>query len=289
LILTNLAYNFAMDKLRAFGEIVAQAARGELVFPTSVNGALALQLALADPDCPLDDAIRMVLAEPVLASRTVALANSAVFLQGGPAITGVRAAVMRIGYRNLYTLVAAMVVRQFGSRINDPDLRGMAQQLWEHTVHVATLAHVIARRITFVDPDTALFAGIVHEVAGFYLLSRADAYPGLLDGEGAVWLMPAEELIKREMMKKLMVPDLVRNAVQGLQTGMLAIPPDSLLDTLLLAKQLSPVASPLQLGLVSTPVRNESVIDFIVDNETLQHMLAESADEVRSMSGALLV
>jgi hypothetical protein len=278
-----------MDKLRAFGEIVAQAARGELVFPTSVNGALTLQLALADPDCPLEEAIKMVLAEPVLASRTVALANSAVFTHGGPAITSVRAAVMRIGYRNLHTLVAAMVVRQFGSKIVDPDLRGMAQQLWEHTVHVATLAHAIARRVTFVDPDTALFAGIVHDVAGFYLLSRADAYPGLLDGEGGVWLAPAEELIKRELMKKLMVPEPVRSAIEGLQTGMLAIPPDSLLDTLLLAKQLTPVGSPLQLGLVSAPVRNDSVIDFIVDNDTLQRMLEESAEEVQSMNGALLV
>ena len=35
-----------MNKLQAFGLIVSQAVRGELTFPTSVNSALQLQLAL---------------------------------------------------------------------------------------------------------------------------------------------------------------------------------------------------------------------------------------------------
>jgi len=55
-------YNFRVNKLEAFGYIVAQAARGDITFPTSVNAVLRLQQALDDPDCPLDEAIRLVLA-----------------------------------------------------------------------------------------------------------------------------------------------------------------------------------------------------------------------------------
>src|SRR6185503_17562733 len=99
-----------MEKLRDFSHIVAQAERGELVFPTSVNAALRLQLALADPDCETEDVIRKVLSEPVLAARTVALANAAVFNRCGSPVTSVRAAVQRVGYRNLYTMASAMVV-----------------------------------------------------------------------------------------------------------------------------------------------------------------------------------
>ncbi len=279
-----------MNRLEAFGLIVSQAIRGELTFPTSVNAALQLQLALAEPDCHIDHAIKLVLAEPLLAARTVALANSAVFSRGDmAAVTSVRAAVMRMGYRNLYSLVAAMVVRQFGSKIVDPDLRIKAAQLWEHTAHVAALAHVIARRITLVDPDTALFAGIVHEVGGFYLLSRADEFPGLLDDDPENWMESAEEIISREVMKKLMIPEPVSTAIDGLRDGLLAIPPDSLLDTLLLAKQLAPVVSPLQQSFMEMLTPSDSVIDFIIDNDTLQSILAESAEEVNSMSAALLV
>ncbi len=270
--------------------IVAQATRGELVFPTSVNAALKLQLALADPDCHIDHAIKLVLGEPALAARTVALANTAVFSRGGgETITGARGAVMRVGYRNLYSLVAAMVVRQFGSKIADPDLRAMALQLWEHTAHVAALAYVIARRVTGVDADTALFAGIVHEVGGFYLLSRADEFPGLLAAGGEQWMQSAEEVISREVMRRLLIPEPVATAIECLRDGLLSIPPDSLLDTLLLAKQLAPVASPLQESYLEMLTPSESVIDFIIDNETLKTILAESADEVKSMSAALLV
>lgn len=279
-----------MNKLQAFGLIVSQAVRGELTFPTSVNSALQLQLALAEPDCHIDHAIKLVLAEPLLAARTVALANSAVYSRGDAApATSVRAAVMRMGYRNLYALVAAMVVRQFGSKIIDPALRQKATQLWEHTAHVAALAHVIARRVTHVDADTALFAGIVHEVGGFYLLSRADEFPGLLDDDADHWMESAEEIISREVMKKLHIPLAVSEAIESLRDGLLSIPPDSLLDTLLLAKQLAPVASPLQATFVEMLTPSDSVIDFIIDNDTLQSILAESAEEVRSMSAALLV
>src|SRR5471032_1100667 len=155
-----------MEKLKGFSLIVDQATRGELVFPTSVNAALRLQLALADADCHIEDVIKKVLAEPVLAARTVALANSMMFNRSGDAVTSVRAAVARVGYRNLYSMAAAMVVRQFGHRIRDAGLRARAEQLWRHTAHVAALAHVIARKITSVDADTALFAGIVHGAGG---------------------------------------------------------------------------------------------------------------------------
>lgn len=279
-----------MTKLQAFGQIVAQASRGELVFPTSVNAALNLQLALGDPDCHIETAIKLVLAEPLLAARTVALANSAVFQRGGGTpITSVRAAVMRMGYRNLYSLVSAMVVRQFGSRIVDPCLRAKAKQLWEHSAHVAALAHVMARRVTHVDADTALFAGIVHEVGGFYLLSRADEFPGLLDDDPENWMEAAEETIARAVMKKLAIPESVASAIEGLRDGLLGMPPDSLLDTLLLAKQLAPVGSPLQPRVIEMLTQSESVIDFIIDNEMLKSILEESADEVSSMSAALLV
>ncbi len=275
-----------MEKLKDFSQIVAQAERGELVFPTSVNAALRLQLALADPDCHIEDVIRKVLGEPVLAARTVALSNSATFNRSGDTITSVRAAVMRVGYRNLYTMAAAMVVRQFGSRIRDAGLRAQAAQLWQHTAHVAALAHVIARKLTAVDPDTALFAGVVHEAGGFYLLSRADEMPGLLD-DPAEWMGAAQEIITREMMRKLSIPESVGMAIVSLRDATLTPPPLGLRDTLLIAKQLAPVASPL--AVAQPPARSAALLRFVTDNAELDRILLESAAEAESMSAALLV
>ncbi|MES2260058.1 MAG: HDOD domain-containing protein [Pseudomonadota bacterium] len=279
-----------MNKLEAYGHIAALAIRGDLVFPTSVNAALRVQLALGDPDCPIDEAIRLVLAEPQLAARTVALGNSAMFNRNdGPAITNVRSAIMRIGYHNLFALAAAMVVRQFGSKITDPELRVKAEQLWDHTVHVATLARIIAREVTGVNPDTALFTAIVHEVGSFYLLSRADEFPGLLEDDPDNWQPASEEIITREVLKKLNIPEEVSAAIQGLRDGFLQVPPDTLLDTLMLANHLSPVLSPLQPTPRDLPTHSESVIDLFIDEDMLERMLAESEADAKAMSAALLV
>jgi HD-like signal output (HDOD) protein len=283
-------YNFPVNRLEAFGYIAAQAARGEISLPTSVNAALRLQLALDNPDCHIEDAIKLVLGEPQLAARTVALANSVAFNRNGDStITNVRAAVMRIGYRSLQTLVASLVVRQFGSRIVDPVLRAKAEQLWEHTAHVAALSQVIAKRVTFINPDTAMFAAIVHEVGGFYLLSRADEFPGLLDEDPEKWAELCEEVVSREVLKKLSVPEQVANSILALRDGWLTMPPSTLLDTLLLANQFAPVASPLGARVSQMPEHADSVLDFVIDDATLQSILAESDEEVRSMSAALMV
>ena len=283
-------YNFRVNRLETFGYIAAQAARGELTFPTSVNAALRLQLALDDPDCHIEDAIKLVLGEPQLAARTVALANSVVYNRNSAApITNVRTAVMRIGYRSLQTLVASLVVRQFGAKIVDPAIRAKAEQLWEHTAHVAALAQVLARRVTFINPDTAMFAAIVHEVGGFYLLSRADEFPGLLDEDPEKWAELCEEVVSREVMKKLAIPEPVATAISSLRDGWLSMPPSTLLDTLILANQFAPVHSPLGAPPPALPPHSESVLDFVIDEKDLASVLAESADEVRSMSAALLV
>jgi HD-like signal output (HDOD) protein len=278
-----------VNRLEAFGTIAAQAARGEISFPTSVNAVLRLQHALNDPDCHLEDAIRLVLGEPQLAARTVALANSSTFNSSGKPITNVRSAVTRVGYRNLQMLVASLVVRQFGARIEDPDLRDKAEQLWEHTVQVAALAHVFARRITFVNPDTAMFTGIVHEVGGFYLLSRADGFPGLLDDDPEKWAELCEDVVTREVARKLALPEPVAEAIFELRGSFLHMPPTTLLDTLLLANLYASVPSPLGTMRAPLPDHSESMLDYLLDEDSLHRMIAEAAEISASMGGPLLV
>ncbi|HEX5344700.1 MAG TPA: HDOD domain-containing protein [Duganella sp.] len=279
-----------MNKLEAYGHIAALAIRGELVFPTSVNAALRVQLALDDPDCPIDTAISLVLAEPLLAAKTVAISNSAMFTRAGaPVVTNVRGAIMRIGYQNLFALAAAMVVRQFGSKLSDPALRNKAEKLWDHTIAVAALGRLIARHVTGVNEDTALFAGIVHEVGGFYLLSRAEEFPGLLDEDPENWHSASEEIITREVMRKLCIPEPVADAIEGLRDSFMSIPPDTLLDTLLLANHLTPVKSPLQEPQRDLPPHSDSAIDLFIDEQKLASMLEEAKRDAAEMSAALLV
>ena len=286
-------YSSPVNRLETFGLIAAQAERGEISFPTSVNAVLRLQRALDDPDCHLDEAIKLVLGEPQLAARTVALANSVAYggTGGGGGVTSVRAALGRIGMRNLQLLVSSLVVRQFGSRIVNRDLRAKAEQMWQHTAHVAALARVLAQRVTGVDPDTAVFAAIVHEVGGFYLLSRADEFPGLLDADPENWIALCEEVVSAEVLKKLAIPPPVAEAISGMRHGLMSMPPTTLLDTLLIANRFSPVASPLDAPAAANTglIHEQSVLDLVFDRAMMESILAEAAEQHRLMSAALLV
>ena len=278
-----------MDRLDAFKHIAAQASRGELAFPTNVNASIRLQEALADPDCHVEAAAKLIQADPLLAARTVAIANSVAYNRSGTEISSVRSAVQRLGVRTLQSLVAALIVRQLGSKITDPTLKAMADQLWQHTAHVAALAQVIARRVTNVDPDTALFTGIIHEVGGFYLLSQAEAYPGIMDGEPEDWIDHGEVEIGRGVLRKLIVPEAVMQSVEAMWDGLRALPPENLGDTLLLANDLAPVPSPLHQRPGATTQAGARTIDFAVGQGTLDDILRESAGEVTSLFAVLML
>ena len=278
-----------MNRLDAFKSIAAQASRGELTFPTSVAASVKLQQALSDPDCHIDAAAQLVQANPLLAARTVAIANSVAYNRSGNEISSVRAAVQRMGVRTLQSLVAALIVRQIGSAVTDPVAKAKLTQLWEHTAHVAALAQVLARRVTRVDPDTALFAGIVHEVGGFYMLSRAAEFPGILDGEPDDWIEHGEQEIGRGVLKKLVIPDAVMDAVEALWEGFRALPPEDLGDTLLLANDLSPVPSPLHENAGATSAQAARTIDCEIGEGTLASIMAESAAEVQSLLAVLML
>ena len=278
-----------MDRLDAFKAIAQQASRGELAFPTNVDASLKLQQALNDPNCHVDVAARLIQADPLMAARTVAIANSVAYNRSGTEISSVRSAVQRLGVRTLQSLVASLIVRQLGSKIRNPLLKQKALQLWEHTAHVAALAQVIARRVSQVDPDTALFAGIVHEVGGFYMLAQAEHYPGVMEGEPEDWIGHGETQIGRGVLQKLMIPENVMKAVEAMWIGMRALPPETLGDTLLLANDLAPVASPLHTRPGETTPAAALTLDFTVGDGTLSAIMAESADEVKSLAAVLLM
>lgn len=276
-----------MDVQKALAAIAADAARGDMVFSTNAEIALRVQRALDDPDCSLDELAKLISAEPILSARVVAIANSVTYNRSGHASSDVHYAVSRLGFKTLRMLVTALVVRQMEDLSHAPEHRALAVRLWEHTAHVAALARVIAQRVTHQDPDAAFFAGIVHEVGGFYLISRASAFPGLFTGDLAEWHELGEAEVGRAVLRVLGVPGNVLAAVETLWGGYLALPPVSLGDTLLLADELSPVESPLS-QISGMGCKGMAVdIDLSIDDETLSGILRDSAEEVESLTAAL--
>jgi len=276
-----------MDVRTALEAITADAARGDIVFPTHTEIALRVQRLLDDPDCAIDKLGKLISAEPVLATRVLSIANSIAYNPGGRAITDLKSGISRLGFAALRALAASIIVRQMKEMSKAEEHRALASKLWEHTAHVASLARVIARRVTRQNPDAAFFAGIVHEVGNFYLISRASAFPGLLTSDLEIWHGEGEASVGRAVLRALEVPAHILDAMETLWSGFLAMPPASLGDTLLLADELSPIESPIDTLAGMSRKGMESEFEVLIDDETLSQILAESAEEVASLSTAL--
>lgn len=282
-----------MNKSDALKSIAAQANRGDLVFPTNVTASLKIQEALDSPDCGLEMAAKLVMTEPLMAARVVAIANSVAYSRFGGGVTNIKTAVTILGFSTLRSVIASVAMRQLSYAVSQPAIRAQMQQMWQHSAHVGALAHLLARKVSHVDPESALFAGIVHEVGSFYLLSRAEEFPSLLERDTVssnddAPLETHETFIGRAVLNKLMVPKRVISAIETLWYGVRTTPPETLGDTLLLANELASVASPLD---PREPDKLQALIeeiDFPVETCTLKGILKDSAGDLSSLTNALL-
>jgi HD-like signal output (HDOD) protein len=284
-----------MNRREMLHTLADELGRSQLSFPTSVAATLKVRQTLDDPDCAAEAVARQIQAEPLLAARVVALANSVAYNRSGRLVTDVRSAVNMLGFRTVKTLATVMIARQMAATAQSPSQRGLAAKLWEHTAHVAALAQILARRVTHQDPETALFAGMLHEIGGFYLLYRVKDFPGVLDGKVSDWIGEGgeddkhspERVIGRAVLRALAVPEPVTAAIEVLWQGYLAFPPATLGDTLLLAYELSPIKSPLRDVPPGDAQDHPAAIDMLIEQETLGDILRESAAEVTSLVQAL--
>ncbi|MBC3932495.1 HDOD domain-containing protein [Undibacterium curvum] len=281
-----------MNKSQALHHIVAETQRGELVFPTHVQASLHIQQALDDPECGIEAAARLIMKEPLMAARVVAIANSVAYSRFGGGVTNIRTAVSILGFSTLRSVVAAVIMRQISHQITEPVIRHKMESLWLHSAHVGALSYCLAKHVTLSDPETAMFTGIVHEVGGFYLLSRAEEFPALLEDTHCT---PEHELdespeifIGRAVLHQLMVPKRVQSAIEVLWYGARALPPASLGEILIAANDLSPVPSPIDPRLPEQIEAARNSTDCSLNQHSLRDILQQTNTETQSLLQSLL-
>jgi len=276
-----------VDRNEALARILTEAESGELVFPTHAEVALRVRLALEEPQLHLEDVVRLVQAEPLLAARVVALANSVAFNRSSQKVDTVKSAVAILGVQMVRLLATALIMSQMLGDAGSPMQRDLADRLWQHSAQIAALANVLARRLTTQAPDMALFGGMVHEIGGFYMISRVSVYPELLAKPGeASWTELEAGRVNHAMLCALQVPVPLTAAIDGLGRARLALPPVSLDEILFLAHLLCPVENPLTAG--GVPFADSLELRRLVSADSrMVALLAESQRELQSLIDAL--
>jgi HD-like signal output (HDOD) protein len=159
--------------------LAAELSGGKIELPGFPHIVMRVQKVLNDENADANRIVKVLGGEPVLASQMVRMANSAALNPGGVAVTDLRAAVARVGLDTVRSATIAFAVRQLRDA---PLLKGLENQLgvlWKRSVLVASLCCVIARKLTQVNPDTALLAGLLQGIGRLYILTRASGHRAL--------------------------------------------------------------------------------------------------------------
>ena len=180
------------DAARLVEALTLELAGEKIDLPSFPDIAVRVRKALTNDQVVIDHIVRVISAEPALAARLLQLANSAALNASGKRLMDLRTAISRIGFNMARSATIAFAMSQLRRAEAYKGLDVPLNELWHHSAHVAAVSHVVAKRFTQVNADTALLAGLLQGVGKLYLLTRAARFPGLLQDAGTYHRLVAE-------------------------------------------------------------------------------------------------
>ncbi len=149
-------------------------------------------------------------------------------------------------------------------------------------LYVAAMSFVIAEKMTRQRPEEALFAGLIHDIGYFYLLSKSGNYPELesvpaaLDDVLRDWHPP----IGQAVLHAFKLSDATLMAVVEHENGHYNSPPRTISDVVTLANMVTARTNPIYLN-------TGAAIPDVPNVPELPEVLAGAKGEIESLVAAL--
>jgi HD-like signal output (HDOD) protein len=159
--------------------LATELSQGQVELPSVPDIVVRLQQTLSDDNVTNDVVVRVIGSEPMLAGKLLTMANSVALNTSGRKIADLPTAVARVGFNIVRSAALSFAVEQLRKASEYRHLEAQLDALWKNSVQTAALCHVIARRFSSLNGDTALLAGLMHNVGRIYILTRASKYPTL--------------------------------------------------------------------------------------------------------------
>ncbi|TDK63512.1 HDOD domain-containing protein [Sapientia aquatica] len=188
-----------------------------LIFPTSLNATMNIRRAISQENISNDSLARIVGTEPVLSAQVLKLSNSAAFNTTGKPTTDLRTATMRLGFAKVRNLTITVGMKQLSEHQSKGEISQLMEGLWNRSLRVASSSYVLAKHISKLNPDSAMLAGLLHDVGKFYILNRASYYQSLFTSQKALWnVVDAwHSSIGAAILENWDIPEDIRSAVQN--------------------------------------------------------------------------
>ena len=270
-------------------EDIARDLSGDKIsFPTFLDITFQVRTALKDENLNVEKLSKLVGAEPLMSAKIIRMANSVALNPSGREVADVKSAIVRVGMEAVRTVSFAVAMEQLLKSKQMQPFEGISQRLWEHTAHVAALCRVLARKLAKINGDEAMFAGLVHDIGVFYLMSRAAGFPEMVADKPALYdlLVGWHDNIGHALLSALGSPESVLVAVQMHETDREITEIKTLPDVLYVANKIANRSSSWRDAAFDTGI-DTSMLETIFDPEMLAAIIEESEEEVHSLKAAL--
>lgn len=269
-------------------DIARDLSSDEVSFPTFLDITFQVRTALKNPNLNIEQLARLVGAEPLMSAKIIRMANSVALNPSGREIADVKSGIVRVGMEAVRTVSFAVAMEQLLKSKQMQAFDGISKKLWEHSSHVAALCRVLARKIAKVNGDEAMFAGLVHDIGVFYLMSRAANFPELVEDKAELYglLVGWHDNIGHALLSALGQPESILAAVQEHEFDREITEIATVSDVLYVANKIANRSSSWRDPELDAGV-DTSILDRIFDAETLAEIIEESEEEVQSLKTAL--
>ena len=266
---------------------IARDLSGDVNFPTCMDAAILVRNTLRDPYANLNRVVQVIGVEPLISSKLLKLANSVAFNPSGQTISELSPAISRLGFEAVRTTSLAVAMDQMLKSRNLTAFDGISRNAWEHSLRVAAISRVLARRIGRINPDEAMLAGLVHDIGIFYLLYRAAEYPEYRHNPTAVieLICGWHEGIGESLLHILGLPDCITAAVRDHDRLQNVENPCSVRDVLYFANLLAGWDA----DWLPAPVDEQEATIRAADRDRYADLVAEAEEDIAELRAALSV
>lgn len=269
-------------------DIARDLSGNEITFPTFLDITFQVRAALKDPNLNVEQLSKLVGAEPLMSAKIIRMANSVAMNPSGREVADVKSAIVRVGMEAVRTVSFAVAMEQLLKSKQMQPFESLSQRLWEHTSHVAALCRVLARKMAKINGDEAMFAGLVHDLGVFYLMSRAANFPELANDKAELHglLVGWHDNIGHALLSAMGLPESVLEAVRDHETEREITAIDNLSNVLFIANKIANRTACWREAELDGEI-DTSILDSLFDAETLAEIVEESEEEVHSLKAAL--
>lgn len=194
---------------------IAKELEGEVIFPICFDASVQISTVMKSKSASIQRIAHEIQKDPLITAKILKLSNSVVYNPMGKMIAELHSALTRVGMETARSVALACAMQQL---IRSRDLTAfdeLSSRLWLHSLKTSMIARVIARRLTRVNPDVAMLAGLVHDLGAFFMLDRAGRYPELLERPKTVEYLVAQwhESVGNILLDSLGLPEEIVAAV----------------------------------------------------------------------------